>query len=107
MCLFAYFLSLHIFCLVDLITMFLVLQGVSPLIPIDLWWFFNFPIFRAPTFPPFFSIFFPVLMFFLGFCNCDASCFPRCFPIRPYRFVVVVQYSHFSMCPIFLYILFF
>ena len=67
MCLLGCVLSWHFFFLVVLIAMFLVFQGVSPLIPIDLWWFFSFIIFRAPTFPPFFPIFFSFAHFFLVF----------------------------------------
>ena len=46
------FVIAHAFFLLFVITLSLVFQGVSPFIPIDLWWFFNFPIFHALPFSP-------------------------------------------------------
>ena len=43
---------LHVFCHCTFFSV-VVFQGVSPLVPIDFWWLLKFPIFRAPTFPPF------------------------------------------------------
>ena len=43
-------LALHMILLVFEIIMFRVFQGVFPLIPIDFWWVFKFPMFPFPPF---------------------------------------------------------
>ena len=88
---------------VYLITMFLVFQGVSPWIPIDFWWFFNYPISKLPHFPHLSLFFFPVSHVSFCFYNWYVSCFPMCLRIQTNRSVVVFQFSHLQVSHFLLY----